>query len=41
VTPLAYRSAPPTLGADTDEVLRDILGLAPAEIARLRTAGVI
>lgn len=40
-TPLSYRSAPPTLGADTDEVLRAILGLAPAEIERLRKAGVI
>src|SRR5512146_2848755 len=40
-TPIAYRSAPPTLGADTDEILRDMLGLAPAEIARLRQAGVV
>jgi glutaryl-CoA transferase len=40
-TPIAYRSAPPMLGADTDEILRDMLGLAPAEIARLRKAGVV
>lgn len=40
-TPLAYRSAPPTLGADTDGVLRDILGLAPAETDRLRKARVV
>ena len=40
-TPIDYRSAPPMLGADTDEILRDTLGLAPAEIARLRQAGVV
>jgi crotonobetainyl-CoA:carnitine CoA-transferase CaiB-like acyl-CoA transferase len=40
-TPIAYRSAPPMLGADTDEILRDILGLAPAEIARMRKAGIV
>jgi crotonobetainyl-CoA:carnitine CoA-transferase CaiB-like acyl-CoA transferase len=40
-TPIAYRSAPPMLGADTDEILRDMLGLAPAEIARMRKAGIV
>jgi crotonobetainyl-CoA:carnitine CoA-transferase CaiB-like acyl-CoA transferase len=40
-TPIAYRSAPPMLGADTDEILRDMLGLVPAEIARLRKAGIV
>jgi crotonobetainyl-CoA:carnitine CoA-transferase CaiB-like acyl-CoA transferase len=40
-TPLAYRSAPPTLGADTDEILRDMLGVTPAEIARMRKTGII
>jgi glutaryl-CoA transferase len=40
-TPLSYRSAPPMLGADTDEILRDILGIAPAEIARMRKAGIV
>jgi crotonobetainyl-CoA:carnitine CoA-transferase CaiB-like acyl-CoA transferase len=40
-TPLCYRSAPPMLGADTDEILRDILGIAPAEIARMRKAGIV
>ena len=40
-TPLAYRSAPPTLGADTEEILRDTLGITPAEIARMRKAGII
>jgi crotonobetainyl-CoA:carnitine CoA-transferase CaiB-like acyl-CoA transferase len=40
-TPIAYRSAPPMLGADTDEILREMLGVTPAEIARLRKAGVV
>lgn len=40
-TPVSYRSAPPTLGADTEEVLRNILDLAPAEIEKLRSIGAI
>jgi crotonobetainyl-CoA:carnitine CoA-transferase CaiB-like acyl-CoA transferase len=40
-TPLSYRSAPPMLGADTDEILRGILGIAPAEIARMRKTGIV
>ena len=32
---------PPALGEHTDEVLREVLGLAPARIAALRSAGVI
>ncbi|WP_329246711.1 CoA transferase [Actinoallomurus sp. NBC_01490] len=32
---------PPLLGADTDAVLTDLLGLTPAEVADLRTEGVI
>jgi crotonobetainyl-CoA:carnitine CoA-transferase CaiB-like acyl-CoA transferase len=31
-------SPPPVLGQDTDEILRDVLGLAPDEIARLRAS---
>ena len=31
----------PALGADTDGVLRDVLGMATVEIARLREAGVL
>jgi crotonobetainyl-CoA:carnitine CoA-transferase CaiB-like acyl-CoA transferase len=31
----------PGLGADTDAVLRDVLGLQPAELLRLRDAGVL
>jgi crotonobetainyl-CoA:carnitine CoA-transferase CaiB-like acyl-CoA transferase len=38
---LDYGRAPPLLGADTDEVLRDRLGLDAAELARLRAARAI
>jgi hypothetical protein len=34
-------SAPPLLGEHTEPVLRERLGMDPAEIARLRGAGVI
>jgi crotonobetainyl-CoA:carnitine CoA-transferase CaiB-like acyl-CoA transferase len=40
-TPADYRIAPPALGAHTDEVLRDALGLSPDEIVRLRADRVI
>jgi crotonobetainyl-CoA:carnitine CoA-transferase CaiB-like acyl-CoA transferase len=40
-TPPSYRSAPPALGADTDEVLRERLGLSLEAIADLRSKGVI
>jgi crotonobetainyl-CoA:carnitine CoA-transferase CaiB-like acyl-CoA transferase len=31
--------APPALGADTDAVLTEVLGFAPAEIASMHAAG--
>ncbi|HEX8374358.1 MAG TPA: CaiB/BaiF CoA-transferase family protein [Geminicoccaceae bacterium] len=40
-TPPTYRSAPPTLGQHTDEVLGGLLGLSDAELHTLRAAGVI
>ena len=40
-TPVQYRRPPPMLGEQTDEVLREILGLDEAERARLRAIGVI
>jgi crotonobetainyl-CoA:carnitine CoA-transferase CaiB-like acyl-CoA transferase len=40
-TPLDYRRPPPVLGEHTDEVLRDLLGLAPDEIASLAARGAI
>lgn len=40
-TPLEYRSAPPTLGQHTSEVLREMLGMTDAEIAQLRASKAI
>jgi crotonobetainyl-CoA:carnitine CoA-transferase CaiB-like acyl-CoA transferase len=40
-TPVAYRSAPPTLGAQTDEVLAGRLAMSAADIDALRAKGVI
>jgi crotonobetainyl-CoA:carnitine CoA-transferase CaiB-like acyl-CoA transferase len=40
-TPVAYRRPPPALGADTDDVLREQLGLSAEEIGRLRADGAI
>jgi glutaryl-CoA transferase len=40
-TPVEHRLAPPVLGQHTDEVLRGLLRLGDAEIARLRADGVI
>ena len=40
-TPVDYRYAPPMLGQHTDEVLRDLLGMADGDIAGLRERGVI
>jgi crotonobetainyl-CoA:carnitine CoA-transferase CaiB-like acyl-CoA transferase len=40
-TPVEYRQAPPVLGQHTEEVLRSVLGKDDAELAKLRTAGVI
>lgn len=40
-TPVAGYRAAPELGADTDAVLGEVLGLDPAELAALRTGGAI
>ena len=40
-TPVDYRLPPPRLGADTDDVLTDLLDMAPDEIAALRARGVV
>jgi crotonobetainyl-CoA:carnitine CoA-transferase CaiB-like acyl-CoA transferase len=40
-TPLQYDRPPPPLGADTDEVLRQRLGLDPGDVAALRSRGVV
>jgi crotonobetainyl-CoA:carnitine CoA-transferase CaiB-like acyl-CoA transferase len=40
-SPLAVRSAAPRLGADTDAVLKDVLGYDESRIAELRAAGIL
>ncbi|MCS6996786.1 MAG: CoA transferase [Casimicrobiaceae bacterium] len=40
-TPVSYRLAPPALGADTERVLGQWLGLSAEECARLRQRGVL
>jgi len=40
-TPPDYRSAPPTLGQHTQEVLGGLLGMAEGEIAELKAKGVL
>jgi len=40
-TPVEYRTAPPILSGDTEVVLNDLLGLEPAEIAALRSRGIV
>jgi len=40
-TPVSYRRPPPQLGADTDDVLRERLGLDAEALAALRRNGVI
>ncbi|MCC7049098.1 MAG: CoA transferase [Alphaproteobacteria bacterium] len=40
-TPVREPAAPPTLGQHTDAVLREVLGMDAAAIARLRAAGAI
>ncbi|MBS0385617.1 MAG: CoA transferase [Proteobacteria bacterium] len=40
-TPPSPRAAPPTLGADTDATLKDLLGASEMELSALRAAGVL
>jgi crotonobetainyl-CoA:carnitine CoA-transferase CaiB-like acyl-CoA transferase len=40
-TPASVRTAPPTLGQHSDEVLRDVLGYDALRIARLRENKVV
>ena len=40
-TPASVRSAPPTLGQHSDEVLRDLLGYDDIRIAALRSNGIV
>ena len=40
-TPVDYRLPPPSLGAHTEEVLLDLLGMSPQAIRALRERGVV
>ncbi len=40
-TPVTYRTAPPTLGEQTRDVLTERLGMSPEEIDRLTAIGII
>lgn len=40
-TPPSYRHAPPVCGQHTDEVLGELLGMGAAEVAELRSRGVV
>ncbi len=40
-TPVTYLNPPPTLGQHTEETLRAMLNLSPADIERLRAEGVV
>lgn len=40
-TPVEYKRPPPTLGQHTDEILREVLRLDKAEIARLRAGKIV
>src|SRR5262249_17976670 len=40
-TPPDYRSAPPLLGQNTEEILEGLLGIQPSEIIRLRREEIV
>jgi crotonobetainyl-CoA:carnitine CoA-transferase CaiB-like acyl-CoA transferase len=40
-TPITYRTAPPRLGAETEEVLSQLLDLSPSRIAELAAIGIV
>jgi len=40
-SPVNYRLPPPLLGEHTDEVLTELLGMTPVELASLRDAGIV
>ncbi len=40
-SPVSYRHAPPTLGEDTDAILKDELHLSANDIANLRSKGIV
>jgi len=40
-TPVEYRIAPPLLGEHNEEIYRGLLGKSAAELARLKSAGIV
>ena len=40
-TPVEYRIAPPLLGEHNEEIYRELLGKSAAELARLKSAGIV
>jgi crotonobetainyl-CoA:carnitine CoA-transferase CaiB-like acyl-CoA transferase len=40
-TPVSYRAAPPTLGADTADILKNSLAMGEEDIQRLKSKGII
>jgi crotonobetainyl-CoA:carnitine CoA-transferase CaiB-like acyl-CoA transferase len=40
-TQVSYRHAPPVLGIDTDDVLREVLGMDDDARTKLRDGGII
>jgi crotonobetainyl-CoA:carnitine CoA-transferase CaiB-like acyl-CoA transferase len=40
-TPISYRCAPPVLGADTETILIEVLGLSPEDVQHMRKGGII
>lgn len=40
-TPVQYRHAPPSLGADTEHILQDVLEMSPEDVSELRRLGIV
>lgn len=40
-TPMLAGMAPPTLGAHTSDILREVLGLSADDVGRLSDAGIV
>jgi formyl-CoA transferase len=40
-SPVGHAAAPPLLGQHTNEILRELLGLAEADLVQLRASGAV
>jgi crotonobetainyl-CoA:carnitine CoA-transferase CaiB-like acyl-CoA transferase len=40
-TPIEHKMPPPTLGQHTEEILREVLGMDDAEIAKLKGSNIV